>query len=266
MTVILADDQFNEYYHVDADRQGTIAVVPWATTGLAQLCVGGTLAGLVGRLWALRISIVVMMVGIVVQCVPNTYGILILGRLITGLGFGCVYIATSLYVAECSPRLLRGSFVGTVTQFGYQLGTLVAFWAGYGMSFVDSPYNIAWRVSNLLQLPIGATFLILSFWYPESPRWLLEKQPDNPERVLKVLCKLRMGDENSDHVLAEYHELVAAQKARARYDTGYKGIFKSKGMRKRLMYGLYATALQQAGGIAALTMYAALIYESLGCK
>ncbi|KNG46640.1 MFS sugar transporter-like protein [Stemphylium lycopersici] len=264
MTVILADDQFTEYYHVDADRQGTIAAVPWATTGLAQLFVGGTLAGFVGRLWALRISIVVMMVGIVVQCVPNTYGVLILGRLITGLGFGCVYIATSLYVAECSPRLLRGSFVGTVTQFGYQLGTLVAFWAGYGMSFVDSPYNVAWRVSNLLQLPIGVTFLVLSFWYPESPRWLLEKQPDNPERVLKVLCKLRMGDENSDHVLAEYHELVAAQKARARYDTGYKGIFKSKGMRKRLLYGLYATALQQAGGIAALTMYAALIYESLG--
>lgn len=75
-----------------------------------------------------------------------------------------------------------------------------------------------------------------------------------------------MGDENSEHVLAEYNELVAAQQARARFDTGYKGIFKSKGMRKRLLYGLYATSLQQAGGIAALTMYAALIYQSLGCK
>lgn len=266
MTVILADDQFTTYYGVDADSQGTIAAVPWATTGLAQLFVGGTLASFVGRLWALRISIMVMMIGIVVQCVPNTYGVLILGRLITGLGFGCVYIATSLYVAECSPRLLRGSFVGTVTQFGYQLGTLIAFWVGYGMSYVKSPFNIAWRVSNLLQLPIGIAFLAISFWYPESPRWLLEKQPDNSERVLSVLCKLRIGDENSEHVLAEYHELVAAQQARARYDAGYKGIFKSKGMRKRLLYGLYATALQQAGGIASLTMYAALIYKSLGCK
>lgn len=63
-----------------------------------------------------------------VQVVPNTFGILILGRLMTGLGFGCNYIATNLYVAECSPRLLRGSFIGTVSQFGYQLGTLIAFW------------------------------------------------------------------------------------------------------------------------------------------
>lgn len=65
--------------------------------GVAQLFVGGTLANLVGRLWALRISICVMVIGVVVQVVPNTYAVLIVGRLLTGLGFGCVYIATSLY-------------------------------------------------------------------------------------------------------------------------------------------------------------------------
>lgn len=150
MTVILADEQFVEYYSVDATRTGTIAAVPWATTGLAQLFVGGTLANLVGRLSAIRISSSFMIIGVVVQSVPNTYGVLILGRLMTGLGFGCVYIATSLYVAECAPRTLRGSFVGTVTQFGYQLGKLIAFLTGYGMSFHKSPFNIAWRVSNLV--------------------------------------------------------------------------------------------------------------------
>lgn len=264
MTVILADEQFIEYYKVDAQRTGTIAAAPWATTGLAQLFVGGTLASIVGRLWAVRISVAFMIIGVIVQSVPNTYGVLILGRLMTSLGFGCVYIATSLYVAECAPRLLRGSFVGTVTQFGYQLGTLIAFWTGYGMSFHKSPTNIAWRVSNVIQIPIGVFFIAISFWYPESPRWLLEKQPDNHDRVLKVLCKLRMGDPNSEHVRVEFNELVAAHQARSRFDTGYKGLFMSKGMRKRLLYGLYATALQQAGGIAALTIYAALIYKSLG--
>ncbi|KAK6079560.1 ascus development protein [Seiridium cupressi] len=250
MTVILADKQFVEYYSIDASRTGTIAAAPWATTGLAQLFVGGTLANLVGRLWALRISISVMIIGVVVQSIPNTYGVLIFGRLLTGLGFGCVYIATSLYVAECSPRLLRGSFVGTVTQFGYQLGTFIAFWAGYGMSFHTEPFNVAWRVSNLIQIPIGIMFIILSFWYPESPRWLLEKNSDNTDHVLAVLCKLRMGSPESEHVRNEFHELVAAKEARSRFDSGFKGLFKTSGMRKRLLYGLYATALQQAGGIA----------------
>jgi hypothetical protein len=127
------------------------------------------------------------------------------------------------------------------------------------MSFHSSPFNIAWRVSNIIQIPIGIFFIVLSFWYPESPRWLLEKYPDHPDRVLQVLCKLRMGTPESDTVRMEFHELLAAKEARKRYDTGYKGLFKSSGMRKRLLYGLYATALQQAGGIAALTMYATLV-------
>ncbi|KEZ45610.1 hypothetical protein SAPIO_CDS1964 [Scedosporium apiospermum] len=224
MTVILADEQFNEYYNVDDVKTGVIATVPWATTGellsLAQLFVGGTLANYLGRLWAL--------------------------------------------LAECSPRTLRGSFVGTVNQFGYQLGTLIAFWTGYGMSFHKSPYNIAWRVSNVIQIPIGLTFFVLSFWYPESPRWLYDKYPDVPERSLSSLCKLRSGSATSEHVQQEFHELVASHEYRKRFKTGYRAIFSSKGMRKRLAYGLFATALQQAGGIAALTMYAAIIYKSLG--
>lgn len=130
------------------------------------------------------------------------------------------------------------------------------------MSFHESPFNIAWRVSNVIQIPIGVFFIILSFWYPESPRWLLEKQPDNPERVLNDLCKLRMGTPESEHVRIEFHELIAAKEARRRFDTGFIGLFKSAGMRKRLLYGLYSTALQQAGGIAALTMYATLVSKT----
>jgi len=108
------------------DRQGIVSTAPWATTGLAQLFIGGTLASWLGRLWAMRISILFMCLGVTVQSIPNTFGVLILGRLMTGLGFGCNYIATLLYVAEVAPRSLRGSFVGTVCQFGYQLGTLIA--------------------------------------------------------------------------------------------------------------------------------------------
>ena len=163
----------------------------------------------------------------------------------SGLGFGCVYIATSLYVAECSPKSLRGSFVGTVTQFGYQLGTLIAFWAGYGMSFHSSPFNIAWRVSNVIQIPIGVLFVILSFWYPESPRWLLEKHPDRSDVALATLAKIRSGSPTDEHVRAEFHELIAAHEFRMRQESGYLGIIKNPALRKRLAYGFYATALHQ---------------------
>jgi hypothetical protein len=52
---------------------------------------------------------------------------------------------------------------------GYQLGSLIAMWAGYGMSFHKTPNQVAWRVSNLIQIPIGLAAVVVSFWYPESP-------------------------------------------------------------------------------------------------
>ena len=66
MTVILADDQFNDYYDMNANKQGIVATAPWATTGVAQLFLGGTLAAWIGRLWALRLSIVLMCIGVYV--------------------------------------------------------------------------------------------------------------------------------------------------------------------------------------------------------
>ncbi|GAB7364469.1 hypothetical protein MBLNU230_g5279t1 [Neophaeotheca triangularis] len=264
VTVILADEHFNEYYSLTPNLQGLFSIIPWATTAVAQIWVGGALAAWVGRLWAVRLAIACNIVGTVVQIVPNTFAVLIVGRLISGLGFGATYIATNLWVAECAPRTLRGSFVGTVSQFGYQLGTFIAFWSGYGMNTYREPYNIAWRISNFIQIPIGLGFIIASFWYLESPRYLLERHPDNPERALTNLAKIRRDDANSERVQVEFQEMVAAFEFQKRHEPGYMGLFKSKAMRKRLCYGFFAASLQQFGGIAALTMYAALIYESLG--
>ncbi|KAJ5805617.1 uncharacterized protein N7503_003219 [Penicillium pulvis] len=264
MTVILADDQFISYYGINDAKSGLVAVIPWVMTAVAQIFFGGILASWRGRLWALRIAICIVIIGVVVEVVPNNFGVLILGRLITGLGTGCLSIASNLYVAECAPTKLRGSFVGTVSQFGYQLGTLIAFWSGYGMSFHKSPYNIAWRVSNIVQIPIGMAFIVVSFWYPESPRYLLEKYPDTPERALEVFCKLRSGSITDERISTEFHELVASYEYRRQCEPGYIGLLKDKTMRKRLVFGFYAAGLQQCGGIAALTMYATTIYKSLG--
>jgi MFS family permease len=134
------------------------------------------------------------------------------------------------------------------------------------MSFHTSPFNIAWRVSNVIQIPIGLLFFVISFWYLESPRWLLEKHPDDPDRALNTLARLRSGSLDEDRVRTEFHELVVSRDFRRRHlsQTGYTALIRTPALRKRLCYGVYAMALQQFGGIAAVTMYAALIYESLG--
>ncbi|KAF3015695.1 hypothetical protein E8E15_002447 [Penicillium rubens] len=101
----------------------------------------------------------------VVEVVPDTFGVFDFGSLLTGLGFGCVYISTDLLCRRVRTPKLRG----------------------YGMSFHKSPYNIAWRVSHIIQPPIGLAFIVVSFWYTESPRYMLEKHPEMSERALQIL-------------------------------------------------------------------------------
>jgi hypothetical protein len=113
------------------------------------------------------------------------------------------------------------------------------------MSYHKSPYNIAWRVSNIIQIPIGLAFIVVSFWYPESPRYMLEKHPEMPELALQVLSRLRSGVPTDERIRTEFHELVASYEFRRRYDRGYIGLLKDKSMRKRLLYGIYAASLQQ---------------------
>lgn len=103
----------------------------------------------------------------------------------------------------------------------------------------------------MVQIPIGVLFIILSFWYPESPRHILEKNPDDPQRVLHVLAKLRDGHPTDERIREEFHELVASREYRRRYETGYMGLLKDKMMRKRLAYGFYAASLQQVWVILA---------------
>ena len=74
---------------------------------------------------------------------------------------------------------------------------------------------------------------------------MLEKYPEDPERALRVLAKLRMGSTTDEAVRLEFHELLASREFRKRYEPGYLGLFKSKAMRKRLAYGFYSAGLQQ---------------------
>ena len=59
MSVILADDQFKDYYNVDAQRSGIIAIITWPAIGIVQLGLGGYVATVFGRLGAIRIGMYV---------------------------------------------------------------------------------------------------------------------------------------------------------------------------------------------------------------
>ena len=84
-----------------------------------------------------------------------------------------------MYIAEISPGRLRGRLVA-VTQFNIVIEILAAFFSNYLLITIgDSnlPYvHSTWRwMFGIMSIP-SALFILLLFFVPETPRWLVKKK------------------------------------------------------------------------------------------
>jgi MFS family permease len=130
---------------------------------------------------------------------------LVAGRVINGLGNGCLAMMVPLYQSEMAPREIRGRII-SFQQCFINLGILVAFWIQYGSSFIDG--QAAWRLPMGLQMVATVTLHITMYFLPESPRLLIAK--DRQEEALRVLAKLHArGDADDLYVQAELKEIIA---------------------------------------------------------
>lgn len=149
-------------------------------------------------------------------------------------------------------------------QLSYQVGVLIAYCAGLGTNKIAG--NESWRTATALQVVPGVILIVASFTIPESPRWMLERHPDRPERALKLLSRIRCLPEDDEEVQSELQELVAAHRYRVEYEGEYSWykFLTTYAIWKRTAYGMATMALGQISGVGALMIYGVLIFRSLG--
>lgn len=140
-------------------------------------------------------------------------------------------------------------------QLSYQVGVLIAYCVGLGTVKISGENS--WRTATALQVIPGVILIISAQLIPESPRWLLERHPEQPERALKQLSKIRLLPENDETVQEEYLELVAAHQYRVEHEgqLTWTSFFTSYAMWKRIAYGMATMALGQISGVGALMLY-----------
>ena len=128
-----------------------------------------SLADWIGR----RITIIsgcgIIIVGAILQVASSAVSVLVVGRLIAGIGVGFVSAIIILYMSEIAPKSVRGAIVSGY-QFCITIGLLLASVVDHStMNRLDSG---AYRIPISIQF---AWALILStglFLLPESPRWV----------------------------------------------------------------------------------------------
>ncbi|OAY37647.1 inositol transporter 1 isoform X2 [Manihot esculenta] len=216
---------------------------------------GGWINDAYGRKKATLIADIVFAVGsIVMAAAPDPY-VLILGRLLVGLGVGLASVTAPVYIAEASPSEVRGGLVSTnvlMITGGQFLSYLV------NLAFTEVPGTWRWML-GVAALPAVVQFCLM-LCMPESPRWLFMK--DDKDKAIMVLAKIydiaRLEDE-IDHLSASSEE-----DRQKHNNVRYLDVFKSKEIRLAFLAGAGLQAFQQFTGINTVMYYSPTIVQMAG--
>lgn len=98
---------------------------------------------LLGRKYSIMGACLVFAIGAFVMAFTPGFYVLILGRLIAGLGVGLASMTVPVYIAECAPEDLRGSMV-TIDVLLITTGQFVAY--AVDAALISVQYNWRWML------------------------------------------------------------------------------------------------------------------------
>ncbi|KAF5724338.1 sugar transporter STL1 [Fusarium mundagurra] len=212
-----------------------------------------------GRRRSVFVGCIFLIIGAVLQAASYTRAMMIVGRIVAGVGMGTINSTVPVMQAEFSPKSSRGIFVCAQLST-LNFGIFLVYWIDYALSSHTGSY--AWRVPVILQcVPILAIMGLL-FIIPETPRWLAAH--DRPEECLKVLARIQ-GTSTDDPQVQVLHSVITQTVA---YETSigagsWKDLLKEDSIksRKRLLLACFLQAAQQLGGCNAIIYYSSTLFE-----
>jgi MFS family permease len=101
------------------------------------------------------------LVGCAMQEVANI-GVFYAGRLLAGIAIGATSMLAPQYLAESSPKSVRGSLT-TMYNLFIILALCLAFWVNYGVSLWAHHSNTQWQLALGIQL-IPGFFMFISMF------------------------------------------------------------------------------------------------------
>ncbi|XP_020868548.1 sugar transporter ERD6-like 5 isoform X4 [Arabidopsis lyrata subsp. lyrata] len=209
----------------------------------------GRIADLIGRRATMGFSEMFCILGWLTIYLSKVAVWLDVGRFLVGYGMGVLSFVVPVYIAEITPKDLRGGFT-TVHQLMICLGVSVAYLLG---SF------IGWRILALIGLVPCVIQMMGLFIIPESPRWLAKV--GRWEEFEIALQRLR--GESAD-ISYESNEIKDYTQRLTNLSEGsILDLFQPK-YAKSLFVGVGLMVLQQFGGVNGIAFYSSSIFESAG--
>ncbi|POY72856.1 hypothetical protein BMF94_4111 [Rhodotorula taiwanensis] len=238
--------------HPSPFRQGGItAAMPAGSFAGALL--NSYLADKIGRKRCVILSGWIWVVGCIIMAVANDVRTLIAGRVIGGFAVGIASAIVTVYQAEITKPSMRGKIV-SIQQLSTMSGIMIQYFVSFG--FAQTAGELTFRAPfGLMAIP-GALLGSLMFIFPESPRWLMDK--DRNEEALQILADVHAaGDTEDALVRLEYNEIKKQiDFDRTQAARSYMDLFKPD-VRLRVFLGMSDQMWSQLGGMNVMMMKAA---------
>lgn len=257
---------FTQYFELTPGQQG------WAVSSALYGCfVGALLAGYltkaISRKYTLILSAVLFSLSAWGTGVAGSLTELVVYRIIGGLGIGFASMAAPMYIAEISPAAQRGKMVSLyqlAIVFGFFAVFLATYYIGGGSSesmsaaekVVANDYNLTkgWRYMFWSELPVALLFLVMLYFVPHSPRWLILK--GRSEEAQLILTQLTGSEDQArEEVMAIERSLNETQ------ITNFNKLLIA-GLGFATFIGVMLSIFQQTSGINAILYYGAEIFSN----
>jgi sugar porter (SP) family MFS transporter len=225
---------------------------------------GSILSELFGRKCGIIIGASVFAIGGTLQAAAVHIGMMFVGRFASGLSLGMLSMITTVYIAEVSPKEIRGK-LGTLYQLAVNAGIMVSFIMTYALQPHQQPGSVGyvnldfgWRISLGLQCLFGVAFGVGMFFLPETPRWLVKK--GKVDKAGKVLGKIR-----KESVAEELKDIV--DDVESSPPLKWREVLRilcSRNIFGRLVIGVLLQLFQQFTGINVIMYFSTTIFAKVG--
>lgn len=245
----------------------------WFTSAALIGCIfGAAVAGWLGdrhgRKPNLMVAAVLFFVSALLSAIPPSFSVLIVARMIGGVGVGMASVLGPMYISELARPKWRGRLVAFY-QLAIVLGILLAYLSNWLIvryaqahpsvfhgEWFPHHYLVAepWRAMFGAEMLPAGLFLLLLLLVPESPRWLIKAGRDDAGR--KLLTRISGAS-------VARREMDDIRQAMSHEEDSITELFRP-GLRIALLVGVMLSVFGQLSGVNIVVYYGPRILAAAG--